>query len=47
NNMPPRRTFATVRAAAAATVVAPMTAAVVEQLIKARVFAALANQETL
>ncbi|GKA46462.1 hypothetical protein Tco_0739345 [Tanacetum coccineum] len=52
NYIPPRRTSATTaraataaaRAAAAAT--APMTAAV-EQLIKERVFAALANHETL
>ncbi|GKC47205.1 putative reverse transcriptase domain-containing protein [Tanacetum coccineum] len=39
--MPPRRTSAAARAAA------PMTAAAVEQLIEARVFAALANHETL
>nr|GFA08509.1 hypothetical protein [Tanacetum cinerariifolium] len=44
NNMPPKRTYAVVRAAAAA---APMTAAVVEQLIKARVSAALTNHEAL
>ncbi|GJU18081.1 putative reverse transcriptase domain-containing protein [Tanacetum coccineum] len=37
NNKPPRRTSATARAAAAATATAPMTVAVVEQLIKARV----------
>ncbi|GJY16377.1 putative reverse transcriptase domain-containing protein [Tanacetum coccineum] len=43
--MPPRRTSATARAAAAAA--APMTAAAVEQLIEARVSAALANHETL
>ncbi|GKG54630.1 hypothetical protein Tco_0560285, partial [Tanacetum coccineum] len=56
--MPPKRTSdataraadaaraaATARAAAAAT--APMTVAVVEQLIEARVSAALANHETL
>ncbi|GKB60166.1 hypothetical protein Tco_0916352 [Tanacetum coccineum] len=43
NNMPPRRSSATARAAAAA----PMTAAAVEQLIEARVSAALANHETL
>ncbi|GJX90134.1 hypothetical protein Tco_0343460 [Tanacetum coccineum] len=43
NNMPPRRTSAAARAAAAA----PMTVAVVEQLIEARVSAALANHETL
>ncbi|GJR32488.1 putative reverse transcriptase domain-containing protein [Tanacetum coccineum] len=43
--MPSRRTSATVRAAVAAA--APMTAAVVEQLIKARVSVALANHETL
>ncbi|GJW05139.1 hypothetical protein Tco_1563995 [Tanacetum coccineum] len=41
NNMPPKRSFA---AAAAAT---PMTSATVEKLIKARVSAVLANQETL
>ncbi|GKD23016.1 hypothetical protein Tco_1224719 [Tanacetum coccineum] len=40
--MPPKRTF--IAAAKAAT---PMTAAVVEPLIKARVSAALANHETL
>ncbi|GJR04930.1 reverse transcriptase domain-containing protein [Tanacetum coccineum] len=49
--MPPRRSSATARAAAAAAravvTAAPMTAAVVEQLIKARVSAALANHETL
>ncbi|GKE51465.1 putative reverse transcriptase domain-containing protein, partial [Tanacetum coccineum] len=49
--MPPRRTSATARAAtAAARAVAaatPMTAAAVEQLIEARVSAALANHETL
>ncbi|GKC35749.1 hypothetical protein Tco_1048133 [Tanacetum coccineum] len=44
NNMPPRRSSATARAAAAAT---PMTVAAVEQLIEARVSAALANHETL
>ncbi|GKB44794.1 hypothetical protein Tco_0889736, partial [Tanacetum coccineum] len=44
NNMPPRRSSATARAAAAAVVVAPMTTAAVEQLIKARVSATLANQ---
>ncbi|GJW88456.1 putative reverse transcriptase domain-containing protein [Tanacetum coccineum] len=43
NNMPPRRSSATARAAAAT----PMTAAAVEQLIEARVSAALANHETL
>ncbi|GJQ99659.1 hypothetical protein Tco_0522644 [Tanacetum coccineum] len=55
NNMPPRRNSATVRAAtaavraaaAAAAAAAPITAAVVEQLIEARVSAALANHETL
>ncbi|GJU60900.1 putative reverse transcriptase domain-containing protein [Tanacetum coccineum] len=50
NNMPPRRSSATARAVAAARVVAaaaPMTAAAVEQLIEARVSAALANHETL
>ncbi|GKG11843.1 hypothetical protein Tco_0346080, partial [Tanacetum coccineum] len=44
NNIPPRRSSATARAAAAAT---PMIAAAVEQLIEARVSAALANHETL
>ncbi|GKC93331.1 reverse transcriptase domain-containing protein, partial [Tanacetum coccineum] len=47
NNMPPRRSFATARAAAAARAAAPMTAAAVEKLIEARVSAALANHETL
>ncbi|GKD84199.1 hypothetical protein Tco_1351038, partial [Tanacetum coccineum] len=50
NNMPPRRSSATARAAAAraaTAVAAPMTAAAIEQLIKARVFVALANHETL
>ncbi|GJV68866.1 hypothetical protein Tco_1484375 [Tanacetum coccineum] len=55
NNMPPRRSSTTARAAtatarvAAAAVVAatPITAAAVEQLIEARVSAALANHETL
>ncbi|GKA72528.1 hypothetical protein Tco_0778744 [Tanacetum coccineum] len=50
--MPPRRSSATARvvvAAARAAVAAatPMTAAVVEQLIEARVSAALANHDTL
>ncbi|GKA12613.1 putative reverse transcriptase domain-containing protein [Tanacetum coccineum] len=40
--MPPKRTFAAIRAAAAS-----MTAAVVEQLIEARVYATLDNHETL
>ncbi|GJZ91303.1 putative reverse transcriptase domain-containing protein [Tanacetum coccineum] len=43
--MPPRRSSATARAAAAAAT--PMTDADVEQLIEARVDAALANHETL
>ncbi|GJY97387.1 hypothetical protein Tco_0514297 [Tanacetum coccineum] len=52
NNMPPRRSSATVRvvaaaARAAAAAATPMTAAAVEQLIEARVSAALANHETL
>ncbi|GKE22370.1 reverse transcriptase domain-containing protein, partial [Tanacetum coccineum] len=51
NNMPPRRTSATARAVATAAravaVAAPMTAAVVEQLIEERVSVALANHETL
>ncbi|GKA86689.1 hypothetical protein Tco_0808400 [Tanacetum coccineum] len=55
NNMPPRRSSATARAAAAAARAAiaaaaaatPMTAAAVEQLIEARVSAALANHDTL
>ncbi|GKB75460.1 hypothetical protein Tco_0942355, partial [Tanacetum coccineum] len=45
NNMPPKRTSATARVAVAAA--APMTVVAVEQLIKARVSAALANHETL
>ncbi|GKB56702.1 reverse transcriptase domain-containing protein, partial [Tanacetum coccineum] len=50
--MPPKRTSAAARAAAAtaaatAAAAAPMTAAAVEQLIEARVSAALANHETL
>ncbi|GKD86517.1 hypothetical protein Tco_1357671, partial [Tanacetum coccineum] len=44
--MPPRRTSA-VAARVVAAVAAPMTAATVEQLIEARVSAALANHETL
>ncbi|GKA03136.1 putative reverse transcriptase domain-containing protein [Tanacetum coccineum] len=44
NNMPPRRSFATTRVVAAA---APMIVDAVEQLIKERVSAALANHETL
>ncbi|GKD43419.1 hypothetical protein Tco_1268064 [Tanacetum coccineum] len=51
NNMSPRRSSATARAAATARDVAvaatPMTVAAVEQLIEARVSAALANYETL
>nr|GEY00633.1 RNA-directed DNA polymerase, eukaryota, reverse transcriptase zinc-binding domain protein [Tanacetum cinerariifolium] len=45
NNMPPKRTSAAARAAVVAAV--PMTAAAVEQLIEARVSAALANHEAL
>ncbi|GJX57764.1 hypothetical protein Tco_0287661 [Tanacetum coccineum] len=45
NNMPPRRSFATARAVAAAAT--PMTAAAIKQLIEARVSVALANHETL
>ncbi|GKF62741.1 reverse transcriptase domain-containing protein, partial [Tanacetum coccineum] len=49
--MPPRRTSATttrdVAAGAADAAATPMTATVVEQLIEARVSAALANHETL
>ncbi|GJY03866.1 putative reverse transcriptase domain-containing protein [Tanacetum coccineum] len=45
--MPPRRTSATTARAATAAAAAPMTAAAVEQLIEARVSAALANHETL
>ncbi|GKC01789.1 hypothetical protein Tco_0987925, partial [Tanacetum coccineum] len=50
--MPPRRSSATARAAAAvaekaAAATAPMTAAAVEQLIEARVSVKLANHETL
>ncbi|GJX47282.1 putative reverse transcriptase domain-containing protein [Tanacetum coccineum] len=47
NNMPPRRTSATTARVVAAVAAAPMTVAVVEQLIEARVSAALANHETL
>ncbi|GKB93658.1 reverse transcriptase domain-containing protein [Tanacetum coccineum] len=52
NNMPPRRSSATARAAAAAAratavAAAPVTTAAIEQLIEARVSAALANHETL
>ncbi|GJZ69529.1 hypothetical protein Tco_0633079, partial [Tanacetum coccineum] len=47
NNMPPRRSSATARATAAVAAATPMTAAIVEQLIEARVSAALANHETL
>ncbi|GJY22670.1 putative reverse transcriptase domain-containing protein [Tanacetum coccineum] len=43
--MPPRRSSATARAAVAAAT--PMTTAAVEQLIEARVSAALANHETI
>ncbi|GKB86308.1 hypothetical protein Tco_0958580 [Tanacetum coccineum] len=43
--MPPRKTSTTARAAAAAAT--PMTATAIEQLIEARVSAALANHETL
>ncbi|GKD84327.1 hypothetical protein Tco_1355481 [Tanacetum coccineum] len=51
--MPPRRSSATVRAAAtaaarpAAAAATPMTAAAIKQLIETRVSAALANHETL
>ncbi|GJW64445.1 putative reverse transcriptase domain-containing protein [Tanacetum coccineum] len=50
--MPPRRSSATARtaaarAAAAAVAATPMTAVAIEQLIEARVSAALANHETL
>ncbi|GKA28126.1 retrovirus-related pol polyprotein from transposon TNT 1-94 [Tanacetum coccineum] len=45
-HVPPRRSSATARAAAAAAAT-PMTTAVVEQLIEARVSVALANHETL
>ncbi|GJZ95450.1 putative reverse transcriptase domain-containing protein [Tanacetum coccineum] len=45
NNMPPKRTFAAAARAAAAA--APMIVASLEQLIEARVSAALANHETL
>ncbi|GJR54131.1 putative reverse transcriptase domain-containing protein [Tanacetum coccineum] len=52
NNMPPKRTFAAARVAAAtaaatAAAATPITVAAVEQLIEARVSAALANHETL
>ncbi|GKG47022.1 hypothetical protein Tco_0504219, partial [Tanacetum coccineum] len=50
-NMPPMRSSATARAAAvtarAAAAATPITAAAVEQLIEARVSAALANHDTL
>ncbi|GJT84432.1 hypothetical protein Tco_1058774 [Tanacetum coccineum] len=46
NNIPPKRTSATA-ARAAVVVAAPMTVAVVEQLIEARVSEALPNHETL
>ncbi|GKG15288.1 hypothetical protein Tco_0354888, partial [Tanacetum coccineum] len=45
--MPPRRSSATARAAATAVAATLMTAAVVEPLIEARVFAALANHDAL
>ncbi|GJS80880.1 putative reverse transcriptase domain-containing protein [Tanacetum coccineum] len=45
--MPLKRTSAATARVAAAAAAAPMTAAVVEQLIEARVSAALANHETL
>ncbi|GKE30186.1 hypothetical protein Tco_1445570, partial [Tanacetum coccineum] len=45
--MPPKRTFVAARASATAAAAAPMTAAVFEQLIEARVSAALSNHETL
>ncbi|GKE06815.1 hypothetical protein Tco_1398833 [Tanacetum coccineum] len=47
NNIPPRRSSATARAAARVAAASPMTAAAVEQLIEARVSVALANHETL
>ncbi|GKC68286.1 hypothetical protein Tco_1100884, partial [Tanacetum coccineum] len=47
NNMPPRISFATARAAAAAAAATPMTTADVEQLIGVRVAVALANHENL
>ncbi|GKB14294.1 hypothetical protein Tco_0848217, partial [Tanacetum coccineum] len=48
NNMPPRRSSATARAAiTVAAAATPMTPAAVEQLIEARVSAALANHDTL
>ncbi|GKB67580.1 hypothetical protein Tco_0928992, partial [Tanacetum coccineum] len=46
NNMPPKRTSAAIAKATAAAAI-PMTAAAVEQLIEARVSAALANHETI
>ncbi|GKG24145.1 hypothetical protein Tco_0392181, partial [Tanacetum coccineum] len=50
--MPPRRSSATARAVtaaarAAAAAATPMTAAAVDQLIEARVYAALPNHENL
>ncbi|GKD41346.1 hypothetical protein Tco_1261553, partial [Tanacetum coccineum] len=47
NNMPPKRTSAVVAASVAAAATALVTAAAIEQLIEARVSAALANHETL
>ncbi|GKC72547.1 hypothetical protein Tco_1118430 [Tanacetum coccineum] len=47
NNMPPKRTYVATARAAAAAAIAPMTVVAVEQLIEARVSAALANNETL
>ncbi|GKE72332.1 hypothetical protein Tco_1534373, partial [Tanacetum coccineum] len=47
NNMPPRRSSATARVAAIAVVAATLMTAVVEQLIEARVYASLANHDTL
>ncbi|GKC63419.1 putative reverse transcriptase domain-containing protein [Tanacetum coccineum] len=45
--MPPRRSSAAARAAVVAAAAAPMTVVAVEQLIEARLSAALANHETL
>ncbi|GJX77432.1 putative reverse transcriptase domain-containing protein [Tanacetum coccineum] len=47
NNIPPKRTSTAVARVAAAAAVAPMIATTVEQLIEARVFEALVNNETL
>ncbi|GJU80583.1 hypothetical protein Tco_1282948 [Tanacetum coccineum] len=47
NNMPPKRTSAAIVRATAVAAAAPITTAAVEQLIEAKVSAALANHEAL